>query len=1009
MRFLSSDDPRRLVNAVYRNRVFSVLVLVGIGLGLTTTVALAFDIKLVRWEPLYVRVRIEPSTAVPGLAAVASQAIQDWNAVNGHIRLVESLDADAPFIIMAPPGGGCQLGQVACAFGNPNLDSPTPAVLSKCTVFLNTNFSFSTNPSVSEVDLYTAVAHEMGHCLGLNHSPSTDSLMYSSYGWIPKTITDDDRFGLLARYSIFSDISQDGVINSIDWAQMVNNWNTTQNVCQSVGDLNNDCRVNSLDRSTLVANWGKRRPISADPSLSGAAGVGRQVSARSIATQATQPRLALVPSPGDFSPGSVFVVDVILDTGGVQTVGTDAVVLFDPAKLAVKAISLGGVYPDYPRQTVSVGRVEISGATLDPTGIAASGVLAQLTFAVLPNASLGSTGLSIEFDQTNKQKTTDANIVDRSSGSDVLDTVTDASIAIGAPCAGCGLAQSAWPMYLGGSRHAGVSREEGPGSPEPKWGALPSNFLQNSVSVGPDGTIYAAASDATGMGHVYALRPDGSVKWGLPLGNGKLFGAPAVGSNDTVYVTMYSASGGAVHSFFAISTSGTLRWSRDLGDLETSPTIGNNGTVYVKSKPYLYAFDANGSLLWRYRTGGDVASSRSSPAVDSSGTIYVGGEEGSDGFLYAIRRDGTLAWKFAAGYWVFGSSPAIGPDGTIHIRWADRLFAVRPDGTTKWTLAVPSVGSVLRQDPVVGADGTVYMTAYPGNQGYLVAIAPNGQLKWSSGAAFGTGQPTLGADGTIYLGNGGGSEGTQLIAFNPDGTEKWTIPARATNPTVIGPNARLYVSASGFGGFGAFGSSPPPPPTYTLSVTKMGSGNGTVSSSDGRINCGPTCSVSYANGAMVTLTAIPSNGSTFIGWSGACSGAGACQVTLDATKPVTATFQRLNVGVVVGPAPGVLPSGDRVLAATLTARLGCGPIDHIQFGNPGSPFSNAQVSITAPMGGPSNQVSGFTYMPPAGTSSVSLTIQRVAQVGGATVSPIRFYDGCGEWQTFVGGGSNAFQ
>lgn len=66
-------------------------------------------------------------------------------------------------------------------------------------------------------------------------------------------------------------------------------------------------------------------------------------------------------------------------------------------------------------------------------------------------------------------------------------------------------------------------------------------------------------------------------------------------------------------------------------------------------------------------------------------------------------------------------------------------------------------------------------------------------------------------------------------------------------------------------------------------------------------------------------------------------------------------------------------------------------------------------TVTSPTGGPVNQTSGFTYTPPPGTTSVSLTIQRVVQAGGATVNPIHFYDGCGEWRTFVGGGARAFE
>jgi len=78
--------------------------------------------------------------------------------------------------------------------------------------------------------------------------------------------------------------------------------------------------------------------------------------------------------------------------------------------------------------------------------------------------------------------------------------------------------------------------------------------------------------------------------------------------------------------------------------------------------------------------------------------------------------------------------------------------------------------------------------------------------------------------------------------------------------------------------------------SYTLSVTKSGSGTGTVTSSPAGISCGATCSASYASGTTVTLTAAPTAGSTFAGWSGACSGTGTCTVTMNTSRSVTATF-----------------------------------------------------------------------------------------------------------------------
>jgi List-Bact-rpt repeat protein len=79
----------------------------------------------------------------------------------------------------------------------------------------------------------------------------------------------------------------------------------------------------------------------------------------------------------------------------------------------------------------------------------------------------------------------------------------------------------------------------------------------------------------------------------------------------------------------------------------------------------------------------------------------------------------------------------------------------------------------------------------------------------------------------------------------------------------------------------------------TLKVSKYGSGVGTVVSVPTGINCGSICSAGYTSGTVVTLTATPSTGSSFAGWSGSgCSGTGSCVVTLSSSgKSVTATFR----------------------------------------------------------------------------------------------------------------------
>lgn len=77
----------------------------------------------------------------------------------------------------------------------------------------------------------------------------------------------------------------------------------------------------------------------------------------------------------------------------------------------------------------------------------------------------------------------------------------------------------------------------------------------------------------------------------------------------------------------------------------------------------------------------------------------------------------------------------------------------------------------------------------------------------------------------------------------------------------------------------------------TLTVTRSGQGHGWVSSEHRPdIDCGAACVAHFGLGSVVTLTATPGEGSAFLGWRGACTGTGKCQVTMDAARDVTAEF-----------------------------------------------------------------------------------------------------------------------
>jgi len=76
----------------------------------------------------------------------------------------------------------------------------------------------------------------------------------------------------------------------------------------------------------------------------------------------------------------------------------------------------------------------------------------------------------------------------------------------------------------------------------------------------------------------------------------------------------------------------------------------------------------------------------------------------------------------------------------------------------------------------------------------------------------------------------------------------------------------------------------------TLTVAKEGDGTGTVTTTPTGIDCGATCSHSYDYGSSVTLSVAADQGSTFGGWSGACTGKAFCVLSMQAGRSVAATF-----------------------------------------------------------------------------------------------------------------------
>jgi hypothetical protein len=105
------------------------------------------------------------------------------------------------------------------------------------------------------------------------------------------------------------------------------------------------------------------------------------------------------------------------------------------------------------------------------------------------------------------------------------------------------------------------------------------------------------------------------------------------------------------------------------------------------------------------------------------------------------------------------------------------------------------------------------------------------------------------------------------------------------------------------------------------------SGTGTVTSSQGGINCGPTCAATISGGGQVTLTAIAPAGWQFTGWSGACSGTAACALSMTASRSVQATF---------------VPT---LRLATVYSSAQAGAQSFLRFANTGSVASSVNVVL----------------------------------------------------------------
>jgi hypothetical protein len=170
------------------------------------------------------------------------------------------------------------------------------------------------------------------------------------------------------------------------------------------------------------------------------------------------------------------------------------------------------------------------------------------------------------------------------------------------------------------------------------------------------------------------------------------------------------------------------------------------------------------------------------------------------------------------------------------------------------------------------------------------------------------------------------------------------------------------------------------------SITVIKVGSGSVSSSDKRISCGAVCTAGYATGDVATLTATPTSGAAFTGWSGACSGTSKiCSIVVTDHFTVSAAFAAAPVTAPAAPTPtATAPGATTPTATTPTATPPAAPTTNttsvrvsVGIGNKGR-----VVSAAAGIDCPNNSCSGKA----AAGSVVTLTAS-------ATVAPFVSWSG----------------
>jgi outer membrane protein assembly factor BamB len=285
-----------------------------------------------------------------------------------------------------------------------------------------------------------------------------------------------------------------------------------------------------------------------------------------------------------------------------------------------------------------------------------------------------------------------------------------------------------------------------------------------------DNVVYFGGYD----GIVYALNPDGTLKWQEPVG-GPIVGSPTV-ADDLVLV---GASDGNVYALNAADKS--VRWTFETGNrIWSSPTVAGGVAYFGSMDKKVYALSLeDGSKIWEFPTGGAVVSK---PAV-SDGRVYVGS---FDSIFYALdAATGQEVWRFeGAGNWYWSQplivedSRLVGVEDTLYVASLDgNLYALdKNTGQQRWVLHTE--GAIVGS-PVIVSD----MIAVPSDDGRLHVARLSDGVELD---ACNIGEPIRSSlverEGLVYLNARDNSIRALRVKPNGNPDEEWVYFATEEDP-----------------------------------------------------------------------------------------------------------------------------------------------------------------------------------------------------------------------------------